>query len=69
MGQGSAATRPPEFNHEVAIRPGSIAAGLLVASLGYVSMFLVNAAVALVMAFVFAITSKGTAAERKGALS
>ena len=48
---------------------GPIAAGLLVASLGYASMFQVMAAVALVMALVFAITSKSTAAERKGALS
>jgi hypothetical protein len=32
-------------------------------------MFQVMAAVALVMALVFAITSKATAAERKGALS
>jgi MFS transporter, DHA1 family, multidrug resistance protein len=47
---------------------GPIAGGLLVASLGYVSMFQVMSAVALVMAFVFAITSKATAAERKGAL-
>lgn len=48
---------------------GPIAAGLLVASLGYASMFQIMAAVALVMAFVFAMTSKATAAERKGALS
>jgi MFS family permease len=47
---------------------GPIAGGLLVASLGYASMFQVMSAVALVMAFVFAITSKATAAERKGAL-
>ena len=47
---------------------GPIAGGLLVASLGYASMFQVMAAVALVMAFVFAIASKVTAAERKGAL-
>ena len=48
---------------------GPIAGGLLVASLGYASMFQVMAAVALVMALVFAITSKATASERKGALS
>jgi MFS family permease len=48
---------------------GPIAGGLLVASHGYASMFQVMSAVALVMAFVFAITSKATAAERKGALS
>ena len=48
---------------------GPIAGGLLVASLGYASMFQIMAAVALVMALVFAITSKATAAERKGALS
>jgi MFS family permease len=48
---------------------GPIAAGLLVASLGYAPMFQVMAAVALVMALVFAITSKATAGERKGALS
>jgi MFS family permease len=48
---------------------GPIAGGLLVASLGYASMFQVMAAVALMMALVFAITSKATAAGRKGALS
>jgi MFS family permease len=48
---------------------GPIAAGLLVASLGYTSMFQVMAAVALVMVLVFSITSRATAAERKGALS
>lgn len=48
---------------------GPIAAGLLVASLGYARMFQVMAAVALVMALLFAITSRATAAERKGALS
>jgi MFS family permease len=48
---------------------GPIAGGLLVASLGYASMFQVMATVALVMALVFAITSKTTAAEPKGALS
>lgn len=48
---------------------GPIAGGLLVASLGYASMFQIMAAVALVMALVFAITSKATASERKGALS
>ena len=48
---------------------GPIAAGLLVASLGYARMFQVMAAVALVMALVFVITSKVAAAERKGALS
>ena len=48
---------------------GPISGGLLVASLGYASMFRVMAAVALVMAIAFAITSKATAAERKGALS
>jgi MFS family permease len=47
---------------------GPIAGGLLVASLGYASMFQVMATVALVMALVFAITPKMTAAERKGAL-
>jgi MFS family permease len=48
---------------------GPIAGGLLVASLGYASMFQIMAAVALVMALVFALTSNATAAERKGALS
>jgi MFS family permease len=48
---------------------GPIAGGLLVASLGYASMFRIMAAVALVMALAFAITSKTTAAGRKGALS
>jgi MFS family permease len=47
---------------------GPIAGGLLVASLGYASMFQVMAAVALVMALVFAIMSTA-AARRKGALS
>lgn len=41
---------------------GPIAGGLLVASLGYASMFEVMAAVAFVMALVFAITSKANAA-------
>jgi MFS family permease len=48
---------------------GPIAGGLLVASLGYASMFQVMAAVALLMALVFAITSKAAAADQKGALS
>jgi MFS family permease len=48
---------------------GPIAGGLLAASLGYASMFQVMAAVALVMALVFAITSKANATQRKGALS
>ena len=48
---------------------GPIAGGLLVAGLGYASMFQVMAAVALAMALVFANTSKATIAERKGALS
>jgi MFS transporter, DHA1 family, multidrug resistance protein len=48
---------------------GPIAGGLLVATLGYASMFQVMAAVALVMALVFAIASKANDAERKGALS
>jgi MFS family permease len=47
---------------------GPIAAGLLVARLGYASMFQIMATAALVMALVFAITSKVTASERKGAL-
>jgi hypothetical protein len=42
---------------------------LLVASLGYASMFQIMAAVALMMALVFALTSNATAAARKGALS
>jgi MFS family permease len=48
---------------------GPIAGGLLVASLGYASMFQVMATVALVMALVFAITSKASAGEQKGTLS
>jgi MFS family permease len=46
---------------------GPIAAGLLVARLGYASMFQIMATAALVMALVFAITSKATASERMGA--
>jgi MFS family permease len=43
---------------------GPITSGLLVASLGYASMFQVMATVALVMALVFAITSKASASSR-----
>jgi MFS family permease len=46
---------------------GPIAAGLLVAGLGYASMFQLMSAVALVTALAFAVASRAAAAGRKGA--
>lgn len=48
---------------------GPIAAGVLVAGLGYARMFQFIGAGALVMALAFAITSRPVAADQKGALS
>lgn len=74
MAQGSAATRTPELDDQVAIPADPVTGAARVALIrlcaaGYASMFQVMAAVALVMAPVFAITSKATTVERKEALS